>query len=187
MHRSSNSATMSSGDNLVCGVIRYNPEEATLLNPVAFDTDATMTSPKPVRISEYKFTVTGEAYFRMFQVYFNYSDYDDATSWLNLDEYIFLKALKQNKSVPGAVQTYPSADPIGSAFSTSPQWASRTIHFKSGRWSKKFDKYVGGPAPIQLSRNKCDSIAWCLYAQNTAGSDRTVYFDLEIPRWKQVT
>lgn len=186
MHRSSNSATMTSGENLVCASIRYDPEENSLMDPVNFDSDSSMTSSKPIRIGKYKFTVTAEGFYRMFQVYYNHSDYAAATTWLNLDEYIFLKALKQHKAVPGAVQTYPT-NPDNTAFSTSSQWASRTINFKSGRWSKKFDKYIGGPAPIQLSRSKCDSIAFCVYAQNNAGGTRDVYFDIEIDNWKQIT
>lgn len=186
MHRSSNSATLSSGENFVCAYLRYNPAETSLMDPADFDDDLSMNSSKPIRIGKYKFTVTAEGFFRMFQVYFNYSDYSTSTSWLNLNQYVMLKALKQHKAVPGAVQTY-ATNPDNTSFSTSPQWASRTINFKSGRWSKKFDKYIGGPAPIQLSRSKCDTIAWCVYAQNTAGGDRDCYWDIEIDNWKQIT
>jgi len=186
MHRSSNSAILTSGANLVCAYIKYDPAHMALMDPSNFDDDSSMITSKPLRIGKYKFTATAEGFFRMFQVYFNYSDYAEATSWLNLDEYIFLKALKQHKVVPGAVQTY-ATNVDNTAHSTSPQWASRTINFKAGRFSKKYDKYIGGPAPIQLSRSKCDTIAWCVYAQNTAGGERDIYFDIEIDNWKQIT
>ena len=177
---------MSSGENFVCATLKYDPTENTLMDPSSFDSDLAMVSSKPLRIRKYKFTVTAEGFFRMFQVYFNYSDYADATTWLNLDDYIFLKALKQHKVVPGAVQSY-STNVDNTNHSTSPQWSSRQINFKAGHYSKKFDRYIGGPAPIQLSRNKCDSIAWCVYAQNTAGGDKDVYWDIEIDNWKQIT
>jgi len=186
MHRSSNSGTLASGENYVCATLRYDPTEDTLMDPSNFDDDLSMISSKPLVIRKYKFIVTSEGFFRMFQVYFNWSDYTQATSWLSLGEYVFQKALKQHKVVPGAVQTYPT-NPDNTSFATSPQWASRTITFKAGRYSKKFDRYIGGPAPIQLSRTKCDTMAWCVYAQNTAGDDRDVYWDIEVDNWKQIT
>lgn len=190
------STNFDSGESAEIYQLKYDPEHASIFRPMPAS-DSTGTSSKPIKIFSYDFQVATTTLTQMWQSYYDDNDYAAATNW-NPGNTEFVQALKQEKLVAGHTNRYVTrmdvvagTDLIGDAdyeaatIADTFDWRVGTIKFRAGRWSKKYKKYIGGPAPIVLSPYKKNMISW--HVANVGNDDARNYFaTLRIKSWKQI-
>ena len=186
-------SNVSVGDDVLLKEIIYNPGATTSNSPEDSDNNVIFSSHLPLKIYSYEWELISSCLIYGYQTY---KDRNENITY-NPDDDNYLKAVKQEMTVPGTVVTYATqwqtddemegilGDPVTDVTSaaTVAQWAVRKVNFQAKR-----DKKGGWKTPpITLAPNKLDSMQFRFYVRNTNGSNQCdVYSRLKIKSWKQM-